>query len=69
MGAWFALYLPYRFTPEYYLLPFSLGAAVLTGLLVPQVVDAAPADESGWIPLGDSLCRARRRPFPPDHPQ
>ncbi len=43
MGAWFALYLPYRFSPEYYLLPFSLGAAVLTGLLVPQVVDAARA--------------------------
>ncbi len=31
MGGWFALYLPYRFTPEYYLLPFSLAAAVLTG--------------------------------------
>jgi len=41
MGAWFALYLPYRFTPEYYLLPFSLGAAVFTGLLVPPVVDGA----------------------------
>jgi hypothetical protein len=34
MGAWIALYLPYRFTPVYYLLPFSLGAAALTGLLV-----------------------------------
>ncbi len=43
MGAWFILYLPYRFTPEYYLLPFSLGAAVLTGLLALQVVDATGA--------------------------
>ncbi|MCX6071894.1 MAG: hypothetical protein NTU91_13735 [Chloroflexi bacterium] len=43
MGAWFALYLPYRFTPEYYLLPFSLGAAVFTGLLALQVVDASRA--------------------------
>jgi hypothetical protein len=54
MGAWFALYLPYRFTPEYYLLPFSLGAAVLTGLLVPQVVDAARAAS----PVGPRLATA-----------
>jgi len=46
MGAWFALYLPYRFTPEYYLLPFSLGAAVLTGVLTLVVVDAARG--TGW---------------------
>jgi len=43
MGAWFAIYLPYRFTPEYYLLPFSLGAAVLAGVLTIVVADAARA--------------------------
>lgn len=43
MGAWFAIYLPYRFTPEYYLLPFSLGAAVLAGALGAVVVDALRA--------------------------
>lgn len=41
MGAWLALYLPYRFTPEYYLLPFSLGSAALSGVLALMVVDAA----------------------------
>ncbi len=46
MGMWFALYLPYRFTPEYYLLPFSLGAAVLAGVLTVVVADATR--EPGW---------------------
>jgi hypothetical protein len=41
MAAWFALYLPYRFTPEYYLLPFSLGAAALTGVLTVGGIEGA----------------------------
>lgn len=40
MGAWFSLYLPYRFAPEYYLLPFSLGVSVLAGVLVRLALDA-----------------------------
>jgi hypothetical protein len=43
MALWFLLYLPYRFTPEYYLLPFSLGASVLAGLLVLQAVQPLQA--------------------------
>ena len=42
MAIWFGMYLPYRFTPEYYLLPFSLGASVLAGLLVLQVSETLP---------------------------
>lgn len=40
MVVWFALYLPYRFSPEYYLLPFSLGVSVLAGVLVHLSLDA-----------------------------
>jgi hypothetical protein len=49
MAAWFALYLPYRFTPEYYLLPFSLGAAVLTGLLAREVMDIPARASSAGV--------------------
>ena len=34
MGAWIALYLPWPFTQEYYLLPFAAGAAFLGGMLL-----------------------------------
>ncbi len=34
MVIWLALYLPWQYVQEYYLLPFTLGAALLTGLLV-----------------------------------
>lgn len=46
IALWFALYLPYRFTPEYYLLPLSLGASVLAGLLALQALQ--PADTPAW---------------------
>lgn len=54
MGVWFGLYLPYRFTPEYYLLPFSLGASSLAGLLVLQVTESSSAGNRA----GSSLIRA-----------
>jgi hypothetical protein len=41
MGGWLGIYLPYRFTPEYYLLPFSLGTGAISGVLAMMVVDAA----------------------------
>lgn len=34
MVVWLAVYIPWRFTVEYYLLPFGIGAAILTGNLV-----------------------------------
>ncbi|HET7009223.1 MAG TPA: hypothetical protein VFI11_00485 [Anaerolineales bacterium] len=40
MAVWVGLFLPYRFTPGYYLLPFSLGASVLAGYLILQMADS-----------------------------
>jgi hypothetical protein len=33
-GMWLLVYLPYRFTPEYYLLPLSVGVSLAVGVLV-----------------------------------
>jgi len=38
MAAWVAFYLPWRFSQEYYLLPFALGAAVLCGSILSHTV-------------------------------
>jgi hypothetical protein len=38
MAAWWGVYLPWVFVAEYYLLPFTLGAAWLTGNLVAEHV-------------------------------
>jgi hypothetical protein len=47
------LYLPYRFTPEYYLLPFSLGASVLAALLAVQVAESIRTQSwVGWALVG-----------------
>jgi hypothetical protein len=37
MAAWVLVYLPWVFTVEYYMLPFSLGAALLGAILIEQV--------------------------------
>jgi hypothetical protein len=34
MLAWAAIYIPWQFTQEYYLLPFALGAAILAAILL-----------------------------------
>jgi hypothetical protein len=38
MAAWVALYVPWRFQVEYYLLPFALGGAVLAALAVAEAL-------------------------------
>jgi hypothetical protein len=53
MAFWLVLYLPYRFTPEYYLLPFSLGASVLAALLAVQVAESIRTQSwVGWALVG-----------------
>jgi hypothetical protein len=39
-GVWLLAYLPYRFTPEYYLLPLSLGVSIAVGVLVRDTHEA-----------------------------
>lgn len=38
--AWLVIYIPWRYTPEYYLLPFSIGTSVAAGALISLVVEA-----------------------------
>lgn len=44
MAAWLAVYLPWQFTPEYYLLPLALGAAILGAVSVQVIL--------GWMAAG-----------------
>lgn len=48
MGAWFGVYLPWRVAHEYYLLPFSLGAAFLGGVIVEQAVREFAGRGATW---------------------
>jgi hypothetical protein len=45
MGAWVAMYLPWHSLAQYYLLPFSLGAAVFTAVAVSVLVARARGSE------------------------
>ena len=45
---WFALYLPWKFAPEYYLLPFAVGAALLGALLVSVLRQVVVHEKGGW---------------------
>jgi hypothetical protein len=40
MIAWLVIYIPWRYTPEYYLLPFSIGVSIAAGALISLVVQA-----------------------------
>jgi len=51
IAGWVAALIPWEFTEVYYLLPFSLGVAILSGLLAPiwlQIFKRQPAH--GWFP-------------------
>ncbi len=39
MVFWLGLYLPWHFALEYYLLPFAAGTAVLTGMMLVEIID------------------------------
>jgi hypothetical protein len=48
MAAWVGVYLPWIFTPEYYLLPLAVGAALLGGILMSLALDAARGPARAW---------------------
>lgn len=55
MAAWLALYLPWLYTPEYYLFPLALGAAVAVPALGAETLDAARALGGRWRWTGTAL--------------
>lgn len=42
MAAWFLFYLPWRFTVEYYLLPFAIGSSIVCGVVVGEAILPKP---------------------------
>jgi hypothetical protein len=40
MAFWFGLYIPWHITIGYYLLPFAVGAAVFTGVMLVEILEA-----------------------------
>ena len=57
MGAWVAVYLPWSFAAEYYLLPFAVGAAFFGGALVNLVVEGRRAGGPEGRGAGEKVSR------------
>jgi hypothetical protein len=55
MGGWAAIFLPWVYTVEYYILPFAAGCAVFCGLLIGDMVEdlhSPRRTERGWSRIG-----------------
>lgn len=52
LAVWLGIYLPWKFTPEYYLLPFGLGAAFLGATSAGALVRWAMLRRAHWIAWG-----------------
>ena len=50
MGLWVVVYIPWVFTPEYYLLPAAVGAALLGALLLSANLEILHAERGLWRP-------------------
>ena len=48
MGIWIAVFLPWYFMAEYYMMPFTIGAAVFGGIMADNVLKFAQTEKSGW---------------------
>ena len=48
MVFWLGLYLPWHFALEYYLLPFAAGTAVLTGVMLVEIIDLLKQPSRIW---------------------
>jgi hypothetical protein len=48
MGIWIAVFLPWYFMAEYYMMPFAIGAAVFGGILADNVFEFAHNEKRGW---------------------
>lgn len=53
MGAWIALFLPWYFMAEYYMMPFAVGAAVFGGILADDLFGFAQNEKAvrRWIAI------------------
>jgi hypothetical protein len=52
MAFWLGMYIPWHFAVEYYLLPFAAGTAVLSGVLLVELVELAWRSRRLWQALG-----------------
>jgi dimeric dUTPase (all-alpha-NTP-PPase superfamily) len=52
MAAWLGLYIPWYFGAEYYLLPFAAGAAVLSGVLLVELLEIMREPGKTWKVTG-----------------
>jgi len=52
MAFWLGMYIPWHFAVEYYLLPFAAGAALLSGVLLEELVQLARRSTLLWRGLG-----------------
>ncbi len=52
MAFWLGMYIPWHFAVEYYLLPFAAGTAVLSGVLLVEIVDFVRQSGRIWKALG-----------------
>jgi hypothetical protein len=52
MVAWLGMYIPWYFGAEYYLLPFTAGAAVLSGVLLVEMIEIIRDPGQIWKVIG-----------------
>ena len=52
MAFWLGMYIPWHFAVEYYLLPFAAGTAVLSGVLLVEIVEFITQSGRLWKGLG-----------------
>ena len=52
MVAWLGLYIPWFFGAEYYLLPFTAGAAILVGVLLVEIIEIIRDPRRIWKVVG-----------------
>ena len=52
MAAWLGMYVPWYFGAEYYLLPFTAGAAVLAGVLLVEIIGIMRDTGRTWKAVG-----------------
>ncbi len=52
MAFWLGMYIPWHFAVEYYLLPFAAGTAVLSGVLLVEIVEFIRQSGRLWKGLG-----------------
>jgi hypothetical protein len=52
MAFWLGMYIPWHFAVEYYLLPFAAGTAVLSGVLLTELLELVRRSSRLWRGLG-----------------